>query len=116
MRSALLLDWNEWAVLQLGPDQKPLVINPKQCVVCLEAPREVKFDECGHYVVCKGCAAKAATCPLCRAPNGGLLDVEPQQQSYGPMFSEVRGDLFSSRASLGHCVSACFKMGAGIAK
>jgi len=29
---------------------------------------------------------------------------------------EVKGDLFDSQASLAHCVSADFKMGAGIAK
>lgn len=31
-------------------------------------------------------------------------------------FSEVTGDLFTSRASLAHCVSVDFHMGAGIAK
>ena len=37
------------------------------CVVCLEAPRNVALLDCGHVVVCVGCADKIGdACPLCR--------------------------------------------------
>ena len=66
---------NETAVLRLGPERAglTLVINPKDCVVCMDAAREVAFG-CGHFVCCAECAANvqaAQSCPACpiyRAP------------------------------------------------
>jgi hypothetical protein len=45
----------------------------RQCLVCLDAPRAVRFG-CGHLVACSDCAqilhARGDPCPLCR----GVLD------------------------------------------
>ena len=44
----------------------------RQCVVCLERPRYVRFAPCGHATCCEECAEKLMapdmprTCPLCR--------------------------------------------------
>lgn len=38
----------------------------RDCVVCLDAARAVMFD-CHHIAVCRRCAAKLDSCPLCRA-------------------------------------------------
>ena len=47
----------------------------KECVVCLSAPRETRFD-CGHACCCAACSAVLlaqpnASCPNCRAPIQG---------------------------------------------
>merc|ERR1712086_491625 len=52
---------------------------PKECMVCHDAPRSVRFD-CGHAVCCQACATKleqaaerraltgnGGYCPLCRS-------------------------------------------------
>ncbi|KAH8097631.1 hypothetical protein JL720_528 [Aureococcus anophagefferens] len=38
-----------------------------ECIVCLEASREVAFG-CGHLCVCDGCSTVVGECPICRAP------------------------------------------------
>ena len=51
----------------------PLVEEVRECVVCLTAPREVRF-QCGHACCCSGCVASVVSldnlCPQCRAPLG----------------------------------------------
>jgi len=37
----------------------------KECVVCMEAPRRVRFDKCKHCVCCEMCSAKLTKCPVC---------------------------------------------------
>jgi hypothetical protein len=49
----------------------------KKCVICLECPRQVRFQTCGHAVVCKLCLEtllRQATkrCPTCRTLLGNL--------------------------------------------
>lgn len=36
------------------------------CVICLDAPRETVFLECGHMVACRQCATLVQDCPICR--------------------------------------------------
>jgi len=62
-RNVLIFDWNEIVVLQLG--SKIVAINPKECVVCLSAPRQITFN-CGHHVTCNKCAEQLPHCPVCR--------------------------------------------------
>jgi hypothetical protein len=43
------------------------------CIVCLDEPRRVALQPCGHYNFCKGCAEQVmrlghARCPVCRSP------------------------------------------------
>ena len=39
-----------------------------ECIVCMEAAKDVVFVPCGHLVACMGCAASLENCPTCRAP------------------------------------------------
>ena len=38
----------------------------KLCTVCLEEPKSVLFEPCGHICLCKTCAQKVDLCPFCR--------------------------------------------------
>jgi len=39
-----------------------------QCVVCMDAPFETVFLECGHLACCQKCSEKLKLCPICRNP------------------------------------------------
>jgi len=39
-----------------------------QCVVCMDAPFETVFLECGHLACCAKCSEKLKLCPICRKP------------------------------------------------
>ena len=49
------------------------------CIICEEAPREVRFA-CGHALVCNGClpvvVAQHNKCPTCARPFGAQPVVE----------------------------------------
>jgi len=54
-----------------GPENKdnttkegPSELN--QCVVCMDAPFETVFLECGHLACCASCSEKLKLCPICR--------------------------------------------------
>ena len=49
----------------------------EECVVCLAAPRECVFLECGHACVCEQCGGTLANCPICRAPIVRLVRMYP---------------------------------------
>lgn len=36
------------------------------CIVCMDAPIETVFLECGHLACCQGCSTKLKLCPICR--------------------------------------------------
>jgi len=36
------------------------------CVICMEAPSNAVFTDCGHMVCCERCAASLPQCPMCR--------------------------------------------------
>jgi len=36
------------------------------CVICMEAPSNAAFTNCGHMVCCERCAAALPQCPICR--------------------------------------------------
>ncbi len=38
------------------------------CFLC-EAPVDVKFEPCGHAVMCSECAQRARKCPTCKVSN-----------------------------------------------
>jgi len=69
-RHAIQLKWDEWSVLQLSPFEGVLTINPKECIICMNAPRQVEFGNCGHFATCQACAVKTEACPLCKVPKG----------------------------------------------
>ncbi len=40
-------------------------VDSKQCVVCLDKPRELMIRPCNHYCVCRNCRRKINKCPMC---------------------------------------------------
>jgi hypothetical protein len=44
-------------------------------VVCLDQPRQFAIVPCGHVSLCRTCVARVDSCPLCRGPCEGRLDV-----------------------------------------
>jgi len=41
-------------------------IEGSQCIVCMDAPMETVFLECGHLACCAKCSMKLKICPICR--------------------------------------------------
>lgn len=67
----------------IPPDMKQLRAaadeeKARQCVVCLSAPRFVRFGPCKHAACCLDCAntlkANGNPCPLCRKPIQAFLE------------------------------------------
>ena len=58
------------------PPNAPLAAEPRACIVCDDAPREVRF-RCGHACCCTHCAVLVADagsgCPICRGQTHPLL-------------------------------------------
>jgi len=63
-RRVLIFDLDEVAELELGVVK--ICVNPRECGICFEKPRECTLN-CGHYVVCNTCRPLISICPLCRA-------------------------------------------------
>lgn len=56
---------------------------PRDCVVCLSAPRAVACRPCGHLCLCRGCGGGGGAplpglerCPLCREPLAAVTGVD----------------------------------------
>ena len=80
-RDIIILEYDEQVILNLGNIK--LFINPKECLICYENPRNIKFISikenniskgCDHYVTCQECYQKLHNgpinkqiCPICRA-------------------------------------------------
>ena len=47
------------------PNEEKLIINAKDCIICMENKRETKFS-CGHFVTCEKCYSLIDICPVCR--------------------------------------------------
>jgi hypothetical protein len=53
------------ACLQEPPEERNVAVN--QCVICMEAEKNIKFAPCNHIACCGDCAKHCDVCPLCRA-------------------------------------------------
>lgn len=62
-RAVLVFDITEMFVIKLGNIQ--LGFNLKDCIICMDKPRECTF-QCGHHIVCNDCRVKLNKCPLCK--------------------------------------------------
>jgi len=56
----------------LGPAPVPEDLEERECMICMSAPRHVRFG-CGHSALCGGCVGPfvqraAPTCLICRQP------------------------------------------------
>lgn len=47
----------------------------ESCVVCLDAPSQTVFLECGHMCCCKICSVKLKHCPMCRTEITRVIPV-----------------------------------------
>jgi len=45
------------------------------CVVCMDAPFETVFLECGHLACCQSCSEKLKLCPICRNPISRIIPI-----------------------------------------
>jgi len=45
------------------------------CVVCMDAPFETVFLECGHLACCQSCSEKLKLCPICRNPITRIIPI-----------------------------------------
>jgi len=39
-----------------------------ECIVCMDAPRQIIFGPCSHFIACQECATILLACPTCKAP------------------------------------------------
>lgn len=68
-RSLLMLRSVPGATIQIACENTKIDLKfyARECVVCCERPREVRFG-CGHAVSCNQCASQLTDCPICRTP------------------------------------------------
>jgi hypothetical protein len=45
------------------------------CVVCMDAPRNTVFLECGHVACCRNCSKRLVECPICRQKIVRVVDI-----------------------------------------
>jgi hypothetical protein len=43
--------------------------------VCLDAPRNTVFLECGHVACCRNCSKRLSDCPVCRQRIVRVVDI-----------------------------------------
>jgi hypothetical protein len=53
----------------------PKLLDKDLCVVCLDAPRNTVFLECGHVACCKKCSKKLVDCPICRQRITRVIEI-----------------------------------------
>lgn len=72
LKGAHGFQYNEKALEPASSPPMSPTISPKedsnQCVVCMDAPFETVFLECGHLACCAKCSEKLKLCPICRKP------------------------------------------------
>lgn len=51
------------------------VIAADTCVVCMDAPFETVFLECGHLACCHKCSVQLKLCPICRNPISRIVPI-----------------------------------------
>jgi len=58
-----------------GRDQSNPLSDANQCIVCMDAPLETVFLECGHLACCQNCSVKLKLCPMCRLPISRVVPI-----------------------------------------
>jgi hypothetical protein len=66
-------------ILVLATQDQRIWVNPKECLVCREYPREVTLN-CGHAILCMHCYARVHVCPICRDPIERQQATPPSRQ------------------------------------
>jgi len=67
---------------QQSNNNVPIPPNPEKpfgenntCVVCMDAPFETVFLECGHLACCMNCSKQLKTCPICRNAISRIIPI-----------------------------------------
>jgi len=79
-RSVIYVSATDPFIMEIG-DEK-IQFNTKECIVCLNNPRNRVFDACRHFVVCSECAHNLTKCPLCSIPIRRLRSPADEMDSY----------------------------------
>lgn len=69
------------------------------CVVCFDGPKDTAVLPCKHLCACTECAPALRTCPICRQPAQGYLQlqgiavagVSNDQQGQAPLEESIEG-------------------------
>jgi hypothetical protein len=56
-----------------NPSSPPIAADT--CVVCMDAPFETVFLECGHLACCHKCSVQLKLCPICRNPISRIVPI-----------------------------------------
>ena len=64
-RRPMVFDLSEAFTIKLA-NNVTVKFSTRHCVVCLAAPREMRFVDCNHGVVCSACENIVTHCPVCR--------------------------------------------------
>lgn len=72
-----------------NPAPPPNMAIPRDCLVCMEQLRAVRFIPCGHLCCCAECGATVATrgtrsCPVCRARIQSSVPANATEASFLP--------------------------------
>jgi len=60
----------------LGSSPSPEGLSTENtCVVCMDAPLQTVFLECGHLACCVECSEKLKLCPICRNPIARIVPI-----------------------------------------
>lgn len=51
-----------------GKSNEPEKSTDIDCKICFESPSDTRLNTCGHVAMCRGCATKLTSCPICRLP------------------------------------------------
>jgi hypothetical protein len=62
-RSIIYVPAIEPFILDMGSEK--IQFKTKECIVCMDNPRDLVFNACRHFVVCGTCALRLTHCPLC---------------------------------------------------
>merc|ERR1712032_798025 len=46
--------------------------NSNECVVCFKTYVDTCLRPCGHIAMCRACATRTQTCPICRTPISSI--------------------------------------------
>ena len=57
----------------LNPGDEKGIVKPKLCFLCEDATADVRFEPCGHIIMCRKCAERVKKCPTCRVSHHVLL-------------------------------------------
>lgn len=45
----------------------------EDCIICMETPKVIVFNPCGHFYACETCSTPLKQCPICRITLTGRI-------------------------------------------